>query len=86
MAPLDRAGQVGLTMAALLIACAVLPAAASQYCVVDARLDPGGSARIGGDITSPLAAELKTNDAAKVSGSVTIVFPTGGNPRRGGRR
>ncbi|GBF87535.1 ABC transporter Adp1 [Raphidocelis subcapitata] len=86
MAPLGRPGRLVLVLAiAVLFACAGRTAAAEgKYCVVDARLDPGGSARFGGDVTSPLAAEVKTIDAAAPSGSVAIVFPTATCPTAAG--
>jgi hypothetical protein len=67
-------------------------AAPDRWCVVDARVNRGGTGRVGGDVTVPLAAKLEPTAVGAISGYMTIVFPTGEGGaaaaagRRGGQR
>ena len=62
---------------ALIIAASNASWAADKFCVVDAKLKPGGMVSLAGDVTVPVPAQLKTVADAPVYGDVAIVFPMG---------
>lgn len=57
--------------------------AVDKFCVVDAKVKLGARVSLGGDVTVPVPAQLKTLKDTPLYGDVAIVFPTGGRIRVG---